>query len=64
MPSTPDKEQLRRWRLILGQHAQHSLAKMGGAGGCELSAEQLGMDEALAAIYDETGAQQSRQRSR
>ena len=63
MPSTPDKEQLRRWRLILGQHAQHSLAKMGGAGGCELSAEQLGMDEALAAIYDETGAQQSRQRS-
>ena len=54
MVSTPDPEQIKRWRLILGQHAQESLAQMGGAGGCQLSAEQLGMDEALAAIYDET----------
>lgn len=50
-----DKEQLKRWRLILGQHAQSSLAQMGGgAAGCELSKEQTGMDEALAAIYDES----------
>src|SRR4051812_5333358 len=56
MASTIDTEQLKRWRLILGQHAQASLAQMGsGCGGCELSAEQIGMDEALAAIYDETG---------
>jgi hypothetical protein len=43
--------------LILGQHSQESLCKMGGAGGCELSAEQRGMDEALAAIYDETSGE-------
>ena len=32
-------------------------------GGCELSAEQIGMDEALAAIYDETGETNRGQRS-
>ena len=32
-----DKEQVKRWRLILGQHAQDSLAQMVGAGCCELS---------------------------
>src|SRR5262249_36314699 len=37
----------------LGQHAQESLAQMAA---CSLSAEQLAMDEALAAIYDESGA--------
>ena len=64
MTNTVDQEQLKRWRLILGQHAQDSLAKMGGADGCELSQEQLGMDEALAAIYDETGREgKSSQRS-
>ncbi len=30
MPTTVGKEQLKRWRLILGQHAQESLAGMGG----------------------------------
>ena len=60
MPSIPDKEQLKRWRLILGHHAQESLSQMGGAGGCELSQEQLGMDEALAAIYDETSGEDKR----
>src|SRR6185503_19633397 len=55
-----DQEQLKRWRLILGQHAQDSLAKMGGVGGCDLSAEQVGMDEALAAIYDETSGEANR----
>jgi hypothetical protein len=59
-----DKTQLTRWRLILGQHAQESLARMGGAGGCELSAEQAGMDEALAAIYDESGGEGGGDRSR
>lgn len=49
-----DKTKVTRWRLILGQHAQESLSKMAGPGGCELSAEQAGMDEALAAIYDES----------
>ncbi|HZQ47039.1 MAG TPA: VWA domain-containing protein [Verrucomicrobiae bacterium] len=55
MASNVDQEQLKRWRLILGQHAQDSLARMGG--GCELSPEQAGMDEALAAIYDETSGE-------
>jgi hypothetical protein len=59
-----NKTQLTRWRLILGQHAQESLARMGGAGGCELSAEQAGMDEALAAIYDESGGEGGGDRSR
>jgi hypothetical protein len=64
MPKTVDQEQLKRWRLILGTHAQESLGKMGGAGGCQLSAEQLGMDEALAAIYDETAGEGEGQRGR
>jgi hypothetical protein len=64
MPTTVDQEQLKRWRLILGQHAQESLASMGGAGGCKLSAGQLGMDEALAAIYDETSGEGAGQPSR
>jgi hypothetical protein len=49
-----DKTKITRWRLILGQHAQESLSKMAGPGGCQLSGEQAGMDEALAAIYDES----------
>ena len=65
MPKTVDQGQLKRWRLILGAHAQESLGKMGGAGGCQLSAEQTGMDEALAAIYDETsGGEGEGQRGR
>ena len=42
MPNPVDKEQLKRWRLILGQHSQEPLARMGGAGGCDLSEEQAG----------------------
>ena len=41
MASKVDKEQVKRWRLILGQHSQDSLAQMVGAGGCELSPEQM-----------------------
>jgi VWA domain containing CoxE-like protein len=54
-----DKTKVTRWRLILGQHAQESLSKMAGPGGCELSGEQAGMDEALAAIYDESAGEGS-----
>ncbi len=65
MANSIDPEQLKRWRLILGHHAQEALAGMaGGAAGCQLSAEQQGIDDALAAIYDETvDPGQSRQRS-
>ena len=40
-----DGERLRRWRLVLGQPAEDAL----GAG---LSGDALGMDRALAALYD------------
>lgn len=49
-----DLEQLKRWRLILGHHAQDPLDQMGGAGNSTLSPDQRAMDEALAAIYDES----------
>jgi hypothetical protein len=52
-----DQEQLKRWRLILGSHAQAALAQMGAG---SLSPEQAGMDEALAAIYDETSGEAQR----
>ena len=44
------EEQLARWRLILGKDSHESLCKL-HAGGCQLSAEQIEMDEALGAIY-------------
>src|SRR5947209_13947972 len=50
MPTTPDPEQLRRWRLILGKDAD---APLGGLGGCALGGADAEMDAALAAIYDE-----------
>lgn len=53
MPTPPDPEQLRRWRLILGKDAQASLDQMSGGGGCALGSGDAEMDEALAAIYDE-----------
>lgn len=49
-------EQLNRWRLVLGKDSQEALAGM-SPGGCSLSADQAEMDEALAAIYDETEEQ-------
>ncbi|ADV61515.1 VWA containing CoxE family protein [Isosphaera pallida ATCC 43644] len=48
-----DPEQLRRWRLILGKESQASLEAM-GPGAC-LSGMDAEMDQALSAIYDETG---------
>ncbi len=58
--STIDTEQLKRWRLILGNSAQETL---NGYGGFALSSDQQTMDEALAAIYDETGAADGDRRS-
>ena len=63
MSSNFDPEQLKRWRLVLGKDSQSNLAQM-SPGGCSLSAEQQEMDEALAAIYDETeGEEESKKRS-
>lgn len=53
MPTAPEPEQLRRWRLILGKDSQASLDQMSGGGGCALGSGDAEMDEALAAIYDE-----------
>ncbi|MNO18355.1 VWA domain containing CoxE-like protein [compost metagenome] len=44
-----------RWRLILGQEAEASLAGYGEGGQLSLTEEEMIMDSALAAIYDETG---------
>jgi len=51
--------------LVLGKDLQDALSSMNaGGGGLDLSEAQREMDEALAAIYDETGEDQpSRQRS-
>jgi hypothetical protein len=64
MSQPVDLEQIKRWRLILGQQAQDALAQMGGAGGCQLSGDQIGMDEALAAIYDESSGDGEQPRGR
>lgn len=58
---TIDIQQVKRWRLILGASVQDQLSSC--VSGMELSAEQMEMDQALAAIYDETeesGEAQSR----
>ncbi len=49
-----DLEQLKRWRLVLGKDSQDSLSSLCSGGGLALSESQCEMDEALAAIYDET----------
>ena len=54
MSNSLDAEQLRRWRLILGKDSQEALGGFSADQLC-LSADQQLMDEALAAIYDETG---------
>ncbi|WP_417735579.1 VWA domain-containing protein [Rosistilla oblonga] len=57
-------EQLGRWRLILGASSQDQLNEYGG-GNLSLDADQQLMDEALAAIYDQTqeGSDSSGKRS-
>lgn len=51
--TTIDQEQLNRWRLILGAASEEKLQSF-GAGGVHLDEESRLMDEALAAIYDDT----------
>ncbi len=54
-----DVEQVKRWRLILGASSQEKLGNC--CSDMELSSEQMEMDQALAAIYDETeGSSESR----
>lgn len=49
------KEQIRRWRLILGEESEGQFGRMNGSdGGSGLSEEQWLMDQALAAIYNKT----------
>jgi hypothetical protein len=48
-----EMEQLKRWRLILGESGSEMLSSY-GAHPLELSADERVMDEALAAIYDQT----------
>ena len=51
-------ERLKRWRLILGAESEDRFSKMQGSdwGGLGLSAEELMMDQALAAIYNQTSS--------
>src|SRR5829696_8034597 len=54
-PAPPVTDARRRWRLLLGEPAAESL-------GVELEGSEIGMDQALAAVYDaetETGDQPS-----
>src|ERR1051326_4760655 len=54
MATSPfDPEQLRRWRLVLGKDSEDALDGRRG-GGCSLAGADAEMDEALAAIYDQT----------
>jgi hypothetical protein len=48
-----DMERMKRWRLVLGRDAQDGLARAAG-GALALSRDEQLMDEALAAIYDNT----------
>ena len=54
MKDIDNKQQLKRWRLILGESAENKINSMGG--GSPLSAEELLMDSALAQIYGESGS--------
>ena len=47
------EEHMQRWRLILGQESQNRFNGMQG-GGMSLTPEQDLMDQALAAIYNNT----------
>ncbi|MHA7966175.1 VWA domain-containing protein [Paenibacillus sp. CAU 1782] len=53
MSAEVDKEIWSRWRLVLGKEAESKLMELGGGSSC-LSPEEIIMDEALAAIYDNT----------
>lgn len=59
MANDIDPEDLRRWRLVLGKDSQDALQ---GMGGCALSAGDSELDDALAAIYDDTADEADTQR--
>ena len=50
------KEQMKRWRLILGEESQNQFDGMEGGGKAQLSKEQWLMDQALAAIYNKNSS--------
>ncbi len=54
MGTIVDRQTLSRWRLILGAAAEKELNRQSGGGGMELTGEEVIMDRALAAIYDQT----------
>lgn len=47
-----DRERIKRWRLILGEDSEKQFQKMGGIENLNLNEEQILMDQALAAIYN------------
>lgn len=60
MSTMSDPKMVSRWRLILGQSAETQLAGYNPEGNIQLSEEEMIMDRALAAIYDNTdGAMES-----
>lgn len=54
MSTSVDSSVVARWRLILGQSAEAQLTISSGNASIHLSEDELIMDQALAAIYDET----------
>ncbi|MFC7679637.1 VWA domain-containing protein [Paenibacillus sp. GCM10028914] len=56
MNKTIDSQLMTRWRLILGQSAEAQLAGYSPEGSVQLSEEEMIMDRALAAIYDNTNS--------
>lgn len=54
MSTMVDPHMMTRWRLILGESAEAQLAGYTSEGSVQLSEEELIMDRALAAIYDNT----------
>ncbi|MGZ7441385.1 VWA domain-containing protein [Paenibacillus sp. TH7-28] len=54
MAEAVNQTALPRWRLILGAAAAGELGRYGSGGQVELSDDELIMDRALAAIYDQT----------
>lgn len=54
MEQGAERQALSRWRLILGTAAEEELSRYGSGGHVEMTDEEMIMDRALAAIYDET----------
>jgi hypothetical protein len=60
--TTIDQEQMKRWRLILGAASEEKLQSYSGSEARMLDEEDVLMDEALAAIYDETSGSEGTER--